>query len=210
MNPAIKYLLFILLTFGSSVVYGKKFDYSVISSRDDVTIKNKTLYTRTELLIQINSKEGEHAAEFTLYYSPGRKLSKLSAWVQDTTGQVIRKLERKQIKDRSAFLYGTFYSDYMVRSFEMKHNQYPYQVHVEYCIEEPEFFDISNWSPVEDAAVPVLHATLTLETPLNYPVKIFRRQIDPPVVDSIGKTIRYTWNSSYTSRIIGHSLHCSC
>ena len=201
MNPAIKYLLFILLTFCFAVVYGKKFDYTVISSRDDVAIRNKTLYTRTELLIQINSKEGEHAAEFTLYYSPGRKLSKLAAWVQDTTGKVIRKLERKQITDRSAFLYGTFYSDYMVRSFEIKHNQYPYQVHVEYCIEEPEFFDISNWSPVEDAAVPVLHATLTLETPLNYPVKIFRRRIDPPVVDSTGKTIRYTWNSSYTHLI---------
>ena len=193
----LKYLLFILFSLLSLASSGKNHDYVVISKNEDVSVRNQKLFTRTELLLQINSREGEKAGEFMLYYSQIEKLSKLKAWIQDTTGQVIRKLENKQIKDQSAFFYGTFYSDYKVRIFELKHNKFPYQIHVEYCYEYDQFLQIAEWSPMYETEAPTLKATLSLEIPLNYPVKILRQKIDLPAIDTIGGTIRYQWTGEY-------------
>jgi hypothetical protein len=196
-----KILLITLLSLSSSILFGMNHDCLILTNETDVSVRRQILVTRTVLLIQINSREGEKAAEFQLYYSPGFKLNKLTAWIQDTTGHVIRKLEKSQIKDRSAFTYGTFYSDYMIRSFELKHNHFPYQIHVEYCHETDHFLQIANWSPVYEPDAPTIHATLTIEIPVNYPVRILRQKIGLPVIDTVDKTIRYRWTCQYLQLI---------
>ena len=197
MKVNFKYPLIILLTLVSSVMSGKDHDCVVISNKVDISIRHQKRFERTEMLIQINSKEGEKAAEFKLYYSPGLKLTKLTAWIQDTAGQVIRKLEKKQIRVKSAFFHSTFYSDYMVKSFDLKYNHFPYQVHVEYYYETCEFLHIADWSPIDDPEVPTLKATLTVEIPIGYPVNILQQKITSPGIDTIDKIIRYTWRGEY-------------
>lgn len=192
-----KYLLLALLTISPSFICGKNHDYVVVSKKEVVALLNQKLIKRTELLLQINSKEGEKAAEFVLGYSPLDKLVKLAAWIQDTTGKVIRKLEKKQINDRSAFSYGTFYSDYRERSFELKHNHFPYQIHVEYSYETYDFLHIVDWSPIYGTKVPTYSAILIVEIPINCPIKILQQKIASPTIDTTDGTLRYTWTGEY-------------
>lgn len=186
-------VLFTIVPFTCS---GKNPDYIVLHKHVSISVKSGSLNTRTEILLQINTREGEDAADFELNYSPAEKLKGLNAWIQDTTGKILRKLEKKNITTRSDY-YSTFYSDYMVKRFDLRHNRFPYQIHLEYEYEESEFLHIADWSPVYYTNAPTLDASLTVNLPLNYPVRIFQRKVSAPVIDTIDGTVRYRWTGDY-------------
>ncbi|MFZ4522441.1 MAG: DUF3857 domain-containing protein [Bacteroidales bacterium] len=173
----------------------------VLIKNEHVTASFQKVVRRTELLIQINTKRGEQAAEFELDYSPLDKIDNLSGWIQDTTGRILYKLEKKQITNRSKFSHIDFYSDYKVKCFELKHNQFPYQVHVEYEEVSTEFLHIAWWSPVYNSHAPTRSAMLTVEIPAGYPIHIFQQNLGSPVTDTINRTIRMKWSGQY-SRLI--------
>ncbi|HPS61825.1 MAG TPA: DUF3857 domain-containing protein [Bacteroidales bacterium] len=173
----------------------------MLEKHEKVKINNHTRETYTELLLQVNSREGEKWASFELFFSPQSPIRKLNAWIQDTSGRIIRKLDKKEIHDRSAFFYGSFYSDGMLRCFDFRFNQYPYQIHVDYTQDADQFMLISRWSPVFDLNIPTFHASLTMEVPTGYLVSVFSQGILPAMTDTVDEMIRYTWKGGY-SRVL--------
>ena len=147
--------------------------------------------------IRINNRIGDDAAEISIPYDKKDKLSIESARIEDVSGNVVRILKKSEITDRQAFSYFAFYQDKYVKEFQLKHNTYPYVVKYSYKITLSDFPYIDSWRPFLRIDQPVKSAQLVVEVPLNYPIRKKEEYIDPPQVETIGNTVRYTWNTSY-------------
>lgn len=194
-------IIFFLFTICSTFLFGKTPGYVVLYKKSTISVKSQTLHTRTKLLLQINNREGESAASFEFPYSPANKLKALTGWIQETNGNIIRKLEKKHITTKSLLQDALFYSDYAIKKFDLKHNQYPYQIHLDYEYETSDFLTIADWSPIYDTEAQTLLATLTLEIPEEYPVRIFQRRVETPLPDTIDGKLRYSWSADYLQLI---------
>jgi len=188
--------LFFLLIYIHTCASGiKQPDALVISEKVKVSLTSNKLITTTFLLLQINSREGLEAAEFELTFSATSKLKDLEGSIRDTLGTIIRKLEKNQITTKSN-LYDAFYSDEMIKKFELKHNQFPYRIYLEYSYITSQFLHIADWCPVSGTDIPVQFSTLTVDVPADYPVKIFQQKLEMASLDTTEGIVRRTWSVS--------------
>jgi len=164
----------------------------------EITTDGKKLWKNYHISILINSPNDNKYCEFEIPYSKIFALKKLSGSIKDLTGNEIRKLSKKEIITSTYFTDIAFYSDNMMKRFNLVHNQYPYVVEVNYKYEYSSFISIADWSPVWDYDLTTDSASLTFTYPDNYQ---FRKNIVG--VDSMQQLPAaegyksYKWSSSY-------------
>jgi len=159
---------------------------------------NKLIVTDT-LIIQINNRDGESAADVDLVYSKGEKPSIELAWIEDMQGNIIRRLKNNEIKDRNYISDATLYQDDFLRSFQLKHNQYPYRIVFSYKTTMSKFFQIASID-YSHRGKPVHDGRLVVEIPASEKIKFQQRNIGKPLIQQSNETSTYTWNFSYTPR----------
>lgn len=166
---------------------------SLISYRQ---INDNKLTINDTIIIQINNRDGDNDAEIQIAYSKGDKLSVGDAWIEDMSGNIIRKLKSKEILDRSSISDISLYEDDFVKEFELKHNEYPYRVVYSYKLTLNKFVQIASYD-YRNKRLKVKNAKITVETIEDQPIKYKQKNIDAPKKETCLKTIRYTWQFGY-------------
>ncbi len=150
-----------------------------------------------EIILQINNRMGEINNEFTLFYSGKEKIKSLDVTLEDMSGNVIRKIKSKEIRDVNHVTNYSLYTDDFIRYFEPKHNIYPYRIRVKYSKVYSEFMLVASWIPLKTYKIPTKAARLTLKTPVGYGLHYRQQNIDPPKIEEINGEIIHSWEGSY-------------
>ena len=182
-------------------VYAESSDAVFLNQQTDLIIKNNKLLISRSYELQINNRQGEEYAAIEIPYSKLSKVSKIEAYIKDKNGVIIRKLRSGDIKERSSVSDESFYDDNFVKEFTLIHNVYPYTIFYSYQLQEESFFFIDHWSPFFYKDVPTLHATLTLDAPVDYKISFTSHLVGDMKVDTVEARKKYTWKSSYLNQI---------
>ncbi|PXV68806.1 uncharacterized protein DUF3857 [Dysgonomonas alginatilytica] len=168
----------------------------IINSVSHRQVKDGKLTVSDTLTIQINNRDGDDHAEILIPYSKGDKLSIGDAWIEDMSGNIIRKLKGKEILDRSFISNISLYEDDFVKEFELKHNQYPYKIVYSYKMTFNKFFQIASYD-YRNKSRKIRNSTIIVETTEDQPIKYKQKNINNPKIETTAKTIRYIWQFSY-------------
>lgn len=194
--------LILLLFDPTGLVYGSSGDdCKLISMHSIYSVNKKELISETTYLFEINNREGEKFAWFSIAYSDLDKLTDLRASIEDVNGVLIRELGRKEISTVSDIYGESFYSDYYRKEFSLSHDEFPYHIRLSITYSKKEFVNIADWTPVYSRDIPTLSARLTLTIPLNYKVELYQNLISKPVSYAAEGRITYEWLASYDTVI---------
>ncbi|MBW3544025.1 MAG: DUF3857 domain-containing transglutaminase family protein, partial [Bacteroidetes bacterium] len=139
-------------------------DYQTI-----IKFEKGKLIEESTFLIQINNKHADWISDVEIPYS-GETLDILEASIQDTNGNTLRTLKKKEISTRNAFSSIAFFQDSYVKEFKLKWNQYPYRIKYRYRRVTEEFLYVTKWYPVLHTQTPTRMASLSVQLPLDFAV----------------------------------------
>lgn len=165
-----------------------------------IQLKENNLIREDTVVLQINERMGDHDAEINIIYSKGDKISIGDGWIEDMSGNIIRKLKNKDIKDQSYISDMSLYEDNYIKSFELKHNVYPYRIVYSYKGTFSKYINVAGVNCI-NKKLSVKNGKIVLETFLDRPIKWKQDNTTPPSIDTVENIIRYTWNYNYISNI---------
>ena len=183
------------------MVTGQKYNHEYINYDVRCEVYNGKLTIQTEVLIQINNREGDYYSRISIPFSVKNKIVDLSAHLEDADGKIIRKLKNSEIHITSAIPDMSLYEDRLVKSFILKHNEYPYRIFYSFRETYDEFFSIADWTPVPNENVPTHHAKLTVLLPVDYEVRILEQHVSEASVDTLDRLKKYIWSETYDTVI---------
>lgn len=203
-------ILLFLIQFSSLVTAEEKPSSEILNRVSHRQVKDEKLTICDTTTLLINNRDGDEDANIVINYSKGDKLSVGDAWIEDMSGNIIRKLKNKEILERSAISEMSLYEDDLVKEFELKHNQYPYKVIYSYKVTFNKFAHIASFD-YRNSSLKIKNLTVTVETTENQPIKYFQKNIDNPIIETLGDIKRYVWQFSYDppKREINASLNNS-
>lgn len=169
----------------------------LVSQNSDVFLRNGKLCKNISDELMILNRNGEKYSKVSIPYSRMIKISKLEAYVKDSNGVIVRKLQKSDVTTRSAISDMSLYEDDFVKEFTLRNNTYPYTICYSYQLEEEEYYQIDYWIPVLDRRVPTLKATLNVEVPRDYKLFYKNLRTDTFKVDTTELTLKYSWTASY-------------
>jgi len=177
--------------------YAAEPDCEIILKYNFKEISEGKLACTDTTIIQINNRAGEHLCDVEIPFDKSSPITHFSAWIEDTTGFIIRKLRKQEYQDVSAISNISLYEDHFKRKFTLKHSTYPYRVCYTHSSVTRQFISIADWTPVADYDVPTRHATLVLKTPKDYRIRISEKNIDSVQTIQTNSGITRTWNASF-------------
>nr|WP_305067197.1 DUF3857 domain-containing protein [Mangrovivirga halotolerans] len=159
-----------------------------------VEVKNNKVETTCEIKIKINNrKESEKYSKIEILHSDQMELKIHDAYLIEGYGEKVRKLKKKDFLEKSAKFSGSFFMDYKVTSFDIKHSTYPYYIYYKYTITEASTLNYASWRPYLFHELPTFNATLKVIVPAEETVKIYNDH-NIPVEKSVNKgEITYLW-----------------
>ena len=178
------------------VLVAENYRSEILKSVHYFEIKGSKLIRTDSIIIQINGRAGDVDAEIGLPYSKGDKVDVLYAQIEDMRGNVIRKLKKNEIKDRSYISNMSLYEDDFIKTFELRHNVYPYKVSYAVTTTLSKFFQIASINP-QWTRVPIRDGKIVVEAPEDYPIKYKQKNTKELIVKN-GKTVQYSWQFSFT------------
>jgi hypothetical protein len=170
----------------------------VIERKTDIVVQDNKLVTTDYMKVLINKRVEE--ARFTdieIIHQKNEKISSIEGWIEDSGGNIIRKLQRKEIVEGATESGESFYDDYLTIRFSLRHNEYPYYICYSYTRSDPSFMIISNWSPVLAFAIPTHKATLSLTVPKGYEFYADTTGVTSGQTLKLANSTCYQWSSSY-------------
>lgn len=203
-----RYRLLLLFLLCSVLLIGQNSDAELFEQKTDIVIDKGKLTKSYSFLIRINNRNGEDYTKISIPFSKNSKITKLEAAILDKNGNLVRKLKKSEIIERSYISSFSFYEDDFIKEFTLRHNLYPYFISYSYQIQENEFLNIESWIPILDSDIPTRKAELALTVPNDYAINFQNTEIEAPVIEqnSDKKTITYKWEATYTKPIKGESL----
>ena len=157
-------------------------------------VDGKKLFRTDSVLLQINSIEGDDNSMIYIPYSKKDKISVKEAWIEDLSGNIIRKIKRREIRNRHAISGSSLYQDDYVKYFELKHNVYPYRIRYTYTATYSKYMTIYNFHPGD---IPKNNVKVVIDSPINNPIVHKQRFISEPVIEKTDDMARYIWQFSY-------------
>ena len=144
-------------------------------------------------VVQINDKSAENLSQIEIPFEKGDKLDILEAYSIDRNGEIIAKPGKKDILTSSNISEGTFYADLYKRTFSLHGNTYPYRIVYSYRIISSGFLAIARWTPLPYSNISTEEASLRIEIPYNYNIRISSSGDFIHTVDSLQKSYILRW-----------------
>lgn len=161
-----------------------------------IVLQGNKLIRTDSVTVKINERQGDTDALIIYPYSKGDKIEILYARIEDERGNVIRKLKKNEIEDRSYISDISLYEDDFVKSFELRHNTYPY--YVKYAVKSTFFKYLQLFSYIPGYTTPpVRQATVRVDTSDENPIRFRMKNIESPLTETEGKRTTYTWTFHY-------------
>ncbi len=179
----------------------QNFDAELILQRTSIEIDNGRMSKYMYYEIKINNRSGEQFTKISIPYSNIVKVSKIEAYIHDSNGLFVKKLNKKEIIERSSISDFSFYEDHFVKEFTLKHNSYPYKLIYSFLIQQNQFLDIASWTPIISERIPTHAAELQLTIPFHYNIAYKNQSVDKPTMDTVKNSIRYEWKTNYSGLI---------
>ncbi|MBD8388594.1 transglutaminase-like domain-containing protein [Dysgonomonas sp. BGC7] len=161
-----------------------------------IAVKGEKIERTDSVVLQINNRTGDYDAKIYIPYKKGMKVSVENAYIKDLSGNIIRKLRNKEIEDRSNISDISLYEDHFIKSFELKHNSYPYQIFYTIKTVINKFLIIENID-LSRTKEPVRDGLLIVESLREEPIRFFQKNVISPLIDTLLSTVRYTWSYNY-------------
>lgn len=162
-------------------------------------IENDRLVVENQLKIKVYNRKGEDNIHFSIPYNDKKELKNLSGFITDFSGNKVRKLSKKEIKDVSDVSDMSLFEDDYKKVFTLKHNQYPYIIHVNYTHIIKEYLNITQWTPVYNSKYLTRKGILEIYLPADrqYYIKEINISIKPKL-EQIENQKHYTWEIDNT------------
>lgn len=171
-------------------------DCEILKRSSYYQIKDNKLTLTDSITLQINNRDGDEQAIISIPYSKGDKITIGDAWVEDLSGNIIRKLKNKEITDRSYISNISLYEDDFVKEFSLNHNQYPYIIKYSYKITYPRFLQIATFDYTQKQ-IPVKEARVVVDSPVTFNIKYQQKNIDEPEIEKNKENTIYKWKFSF-------------
>jgi len=192
-----KYLLIIIITFYQYTSFGQRYSAELILQNTNIEVKRGELVKNFYYEIRINNRLGEKYSKIEIPFSKLNKLSNIKAYIKDSKGIIIKKLKKKDIVKRNSISEFSFYEDYFVKEFILRHNLYPYTIVYSYQIKSNEFLYLDHWIPLIDEKIPTLEAHLRVKVPRDYEIFYKNNKVDKPIIEESKKYLTFKWNAKY-------------
>ena len=193
-------LLIIFLNTGSVNLFGA--DCEVIRFVSNYEVRNNKFSETDTIELKIENRSGDIYSNISIPYSKNVKLSDIDGWIKDGNGIKIRHLNSNDITDRNEISGFSLYEDNFVRTFQLKHNQYPYTICYTYKITLNQFVALPVWSPVIHSAISTIDAKLVVTLPKGYRYKSFLKDVVLTDSDTLRNFVKTIYSAKY-SRING-------
>ena len=200
MKADLKLLVLFLFIFLFSPAFSSVPNCEVLRKISYRTVVSEKIIQTDTIILQINNQFGEDHTIVSIPYSGMTKISKIKAWIEDLSGNVVRSLAKSEMSNTSLPDISSLYTDARVISFQLKHNVYPYKICYTYQTTETQFTMIADWSPFHHQKIPTREAKLVVTLPKDYPVKKFLRKAT--CYDSTRSDTEVTWKFSSAYDVI--------
>lgn len=179
-----------------SVANAQDFDNEILKASFIREVNSNKFISTDSLTIKINNRDGEDLAQIQIPYSKGDKVSIGDAWIEDESGNIIRKLKGKDVSDRNYISNISLYEDSYIKEFDLKHNQYPYIIKYSYKITHPRFIQIASFDFI-DQQIPIKSGSISVQTETGTPIKIKQKNLSEPEIANTDKGKIYTWTFEF-------------
>lgn len=190
-------LVIIILPQGIQPLQAQSGDAEVLEYHKKIEVVGTRLSQEIEVAIRINNREGHFMTRVDIPFSPSTKIKDLTATIEDSNGQEVKKLKKKDISEASSIAGYSLYEDDFIKSFELSHNRYPYVLKYSYTISFNGFLSVDEWTPVLSLNTNTNLATLTVVTSSDFKISIHEQNISPGKVLKDGDKVTYEWKSDY-------------
>ncbi|ASB49534.1 DUF3857 domain-containing protein [Alkalitalea saponilacus] len=194
----LSYLLFLF----PAILKGQSHDAELMSLNTSVSINSGRLFTKNQFEIKINNRGGERHSDVVIPFSTMNRVSNIEAFILDANGNKVKKLSRRDIKERSTISGMSFYRDRKEKYFTLSHNEYPYTLVYSFQMRQREFVYLASWTPVLNLDVPTRHATLEVDIPASFEINIHKQFIDQYSFEESEARVSHRWETSYDDLIV--------
>lgn len=177
--------------------YSQPKDAEVIDFHSSFKVVEESLQESTRIGIAIHNNSGTSLSLFSFHENVDNKIVKLNAWIEDLSGNRIKNLENKDISISQVCPNPLMYQDDKSRTFNLQHSEYPYVIRIEIERQIDEFSYITDWTPVFHPEHSTINATLRIEVPNAYNLKVTEHAIKALQNSSNNNTKTYYWESAY-------------
>ncbi|MCH8486341.1 MAG: DUF3857 domain-containing transglutaminase family protein [Candidatus Cyclonatronum sp.] len=146
-------------------------------------------------VITVLNREARTHGEVSLRYDSFTSVHNISAALYDSDGNRIRRIRNRDIDDRPAFSNINFVDDARLKSFELFHNQYPYNIELEYTIRFRGFINLPGFVPQANERLSVQNARFEVTLPVLQPVEFrtFNIENAEPAEELRGGNRKLSW-----------------
>jgi len=181
-----------------NTLYPQTYDAEVIERKTEILVQDNRLVTSDFYKVRINKRaEESRFTDIEITHQKNEKITSLEGWLEDSSGKVIRKLQKKEIVEAAAETGESFYDDYLTIRFTLRHNEYPYYLCYSYTRSDPNYLIIAGWSPVLEYDIPTHKATLSLTVPNGYEFLVDTTGVKLVQTLKVAYGTFYQWSSSY-------------
>lgn len=178
-------------------VTAQSFDAEIIKYSQFCEVEKEKLTKTDSIIIQINNRSGDKYTEINIPYSKNERVSKLEAWVEQANGTIVRTLKKSDIVDKSAISEISLYEDDYVKSFQLKHNVYPYRITYIYQTDYKDYISVNNWTPIVYTEIPTRVAKLKTIFSKGYKFSKYENDIQKIKCDSTTEILTLEWEANY-------------
>ena len=167
----------------------------VIKRTSHFILHNDGMVQIDTTLIQINDRNAD--TEILIPYSKGDKIKIDDAWIEDQDGNIIRSLQKSEIKERSYISSISLYEDDFVKYFDLKYDKFPYRIYYVSWIHYAKSLNIIDIDHSR-SKTPIHSNTLIVEIPLSDSIKYKYENVESPEISIQKRFKKYSWKYGYT------------
>lgn len=181
-------------------------DAELVFQETTIRVDKNKLVQKHYFEIQINNRSGDRYTEVEIPTSKMNRVSNISAYIKDSGGYLVKKLDKNAIKEHSSFSSQAFYQDRMMKEFTLKSARYPYTLCYEYEVKSDEFIFVEYWTPIIGRKIKTRKAILNVSSPKDFKINFRSQYVDLFKSDTINNVCHYSWETSSDGGLVQEKL----